>query len=140
MYNIFIIIYEEDTLVKLRLTRMGRHKRAFYRIVAVDSRTKAAGGYIELLGHLDPITEEIKLSEDAILKWLSEGAQPSDTVKNILKQHGIWAKFVKTRPTAKPAVKKAAKPATKTVAKPAATKTTTKTATKPAVKKTTSKK
>lgn len=130
MYNIFIIIYEEDTLVKLRLTRMGRHKRAFYRIVAVDSRTKAAGGYIELLGHLDPITEEIKLSEDAILKWLSEGAQPSDTVKNILKQHGIWAKFVKTRPTAKPVAKKetktATKPATKTAAKPAAKKTTSK--------------
>lgn len=130
MYNIFIIIYEEDTLVKLRLTRMGRHKRAFYRIVAVDSRTKAAGGYIELLGHLDPITEEIKLSEDAILKWLSEGAQPSDTVKNILKQHGIWAKFVKTRPTAKPVAKKETKTATKPATKPA-----TKTAAKPAAKK-----
>lgn len=112
-------------MVKLRLTRMGRHKRAFYRIVAVDSRTKAEGGYIELLGHLDPITEEIKLSEDAILKWLSQGAQPSDTIKNILKEHGIWAKFIKTKPTTKPAVKKTTTTVAKKTAKPAK-KTTTK--------------
>ncbi len=89
-------------MVKLRLTRMGRHKRAYYRLVATDSRNKVNGGYIELLGHYDPLSNEIKLYEDRILKWLSQGAQPSDTVKNILKEQKIWEKFVATKKTQAP--------------------------------------
>lgn len=84
-------------MVKIRLTRMGRHKRAFYRIVATDSRSKVNGGYIDLLGHYDPLSEEIKLNEEKILNWLKNGAQPSDTVKNIFKDKGVWAKFIATK-------------------------------------------
>lgn len=85
---------------------MGRHKRAYYRIVATDSRNKVQGGYIELLGQYDPLTDDIKIKEEAILKFLSQGAQPSDTVKNILKDKGVWAKFIATKSVKKPTVKK----------------------------------
>lgn len=84
-------------MVKLRLTRMGRHKRAFFRIVATDARTKVKGAYIELLGYYDPLNDEIKLKEKEILALLANGAQPSDTVKNILKKEGIWAKFITSK-------------------------------------------
>lgn len=89
-------------MVKIRLTRMGRHKRAFYRIVATDSRNKVNGGYIELLGHYDPLSNEIKLNEEKILNWLNNGAQPSDTVKNIFKDKGVWEKFVSSKKTKSP--------------------------------------
>lgn len=89
-------------MVKLRLTRMGRHKRAFYRIVATDSRNKVNGGYIELLGHYDPLSNEIKLDQEKILVWLKNGAQPSDTVRNIFKQEGVWAKFIEAKNTKAP--------------------------------------
>lgn len=92
-------------MVKLRLTRLGRHKTAYYRIVATDSRRKANGGYIELLGQLDPYTDKIVLKEEAILKQLANGAQPSDRVKQILKNHGIWKKHLATK---KPKSKKTA--------------------------------
>lgn len=80
-------------MVKIRLTRFGRHKRPFYRIVAMDARTKANGAYIELLGNYDPLNGKISLKEEAIMKQLNLGAQPTDTVKNILKDEGIWSKF-----------------------------------------------
>ncbi|MGL4948470.1 MAG: 30S ribosomal protein S16 [Mycoplasma sp.] len=115
-------------MVKLRLTRMGRHKRAYYRIVATDARTKVNGGYIELLGNYDPISGEIKLFDDIILNWLSKGAQPSETVKNILKDKGVWAKFVETKATKKPKASGTKKSSAS--AKPAAKKTATKAKTK----------
>lgn len=132
-------------MVKLRLTRVGRHKRAYFRLVATDSRTKVNGGYIELLGNYDPIANDIRLFDDKIINWLSQGAQPSDTVKTILREQGIWAKFVATKPTAAPKKPGTAKPkkassksTTKAVKKPAA-KPASKPAAKPAVKKTTTK-
>lgn len=81
--------------VKLRLLRMGAKKKPFYRIVAADSRTKRDGKYIELVGTYNPITEpaEIKINEEIALKWLSNGAIPTDTVKSLFSKAGINEKF-----------------------------------------------
>ncbi len=89
-------------MVKLRLTRIGRHKRAFFRLVATDSRNNVNGGYIELLGSYDPLSGEIKLQKENIINWLNKGAQPSETVKNILKSNGVWKEFVSSKKTHKP--------------------------------------
>lgn len=79
--------------VKLRLTRMGATKRPSYRIVASDSRQKRDGEYLELVGTYDPIANETKINEEVALKWLNTGAQPSDTVRNLLSKAGIMKKF-----------------------------------------------
>ncbi len=80
---------------KIRLQRMGRKKRPFYRIVVADSRTRRDGNVIENLGYYNPLPEQpdIKINEEAALKWLGLGAIPTDTVKNILSKHGIIKKF-----------------------------------------------
>lgn len=85
--------------VKLRLTRMGSTKRPFYRIVAIDSRTKRDGEYIELIGTYNPLTNpaDVKINEEVALKWLNTGAIPSDTVKNLLKEAGIMKKFAESK-------------------------------------------
>lgn len=83
--------------VKLRLTRMGAKKRPTYRIVASDSRSKRDGEYIELVGTYNPIADEVKLQEEVALKWLRQGAQPSDTVRNILSKQGIMKKFAEEK-------------------------------------------
>lgn len=81
--------------VKLRLLRMGAKKAPFYRIVAADSRAPRDGRFIELLGTYDPRTNPAKVTikEEEVLKWLNNGAQPSDTVKNLLSKEGIIKKF-----------------------------------------------
>lgn len=81
--------------VKLRLLRMGAKKRPFYRIVAADSRSPRDGRFIEIVGNYDPTTQPATVNIDAekALKWLSVGAQPTDTVRNILSKEGIMTKF-----------------------------------------------
>ena len=85
--------------VKLRLKRMGKKKQPVYRIVATDSHTKRDGEYIELVGTYNPLTKPatIKISEEVALKWLNNGAIPSDTVKNILSDAGIMKKFAESK-------------------------------------------
>ena len=83
--------------VKLRLTRMGAKKRPTYRIVASDSRRKRDGEYLELVGTYDPIANETKINESVALKWLNTGAQPSDTVRNLLSKAGIMKKFAEEK-------------------------------------------
>lgn len=77
--------------VKLRLTRMGRKKRPFYRIVAVDSRVRRDGQYIEAVGTYNPLTNPATLDVDqaAALKWLGNGAQPTETVRSLLSRAGV---------------------------------------------------
>ena len=87
----------EKMAVKLRLTRMGAKKRPTYRIVASDSHTKRDGQYIELVGTYNPIANETKINEEVALKWLNLGAQPSDTVKNLLSKAGIIQKFAESK-------------------------------------------
>ncbi|MDR3190960.1 MAG: 30S ribosomal protein S16 [Lactobacillaceae bacterium] len=81
--------------VKIRLKRMGSKKRPFYRVVVADSRSPRDGRFIETVGTYNPLVEpaEVKLNEEVILSWLSNGAQPSDTVKNLLSNAGILKKF-----------------------------------------------
>lgn len=85
--------------VKLRMTRMGAKKRPFYRIVAADSRSPRDGRFIELLGTYNPCTNtaQVNLKEEEILKWLNNGAQPSDTVRNLLSKQGIMKKFADSK-------------------------------------------
>ena len=80
--------------VKLRLKRMGAKQKPFYRIIAADSRSPRDGRFIETVGTYDPVKKEnnITVDEEKALKWLNNGAQPTDTVKNILTKQGIWAK------------------------------------------------
>lgn len=77
--------------VKLRLTRMGRKKRPFYRIVATDSRARRDGKYLEKIGTYNPLSHpaEIDINKELALKWLAQGAQPSPTVRNFLSKQGI---------------------------------------------------
>ncbi|MBN1540830.1 30S ribosomal protein S16 [candidate division KSB1 bacterium] len=77
--------------VKIRLHRMGRKKRPFYRIVATDSRTRRDGKYLENLGTYNPIVEpaEVFVEKEKVFKWLKVGAIPSDTVRNLLSKQGI---------------------------------------------------
>lgn len=85
--------------VKLRLKRMGAKQKPFYRIVAADSRSPRDGRFIETVGTYDPIKKDdnIKVDEEKVLSWLNNGAQPTDTVKSILSQTGVWAKYKNTK-------------------------------------------
>lgn len=80
--------------VKIRLKRMGSKKAPFYRIVVADSRSPRDGRFIETVGTYNPLKNpaEVKLEEENILDWLQKGAQPSDTVRNILSQAGVMKK------------------------------------------------
>ena len=81
--------------VKLRLKRMGSKKKPVYRIVAIDSHTKRDGEYIELIGTYNPLTNPatVKVNEEVAMKWLNNGAIPSDTVRNLLSDAGVMKKF-----------------------------------------------
>ena len=113
--------------VKLRLKRMGAKQRPFYRIVAADYRSPRDGRFIETVGIYDPIKvpAEIKIDEEVALKWLANGAQPTETVKSIFKKEGILKKFNDSKNKKAIKEEKAEKPATKktTVKKTTTTKT-----------------
>ncbi len=81
--------------VKLRLKRMGKKKSPFYRIVAADSRSPRDGRIIESLGYYNPTKNpaEVKIDAELAMKWLNNGAQPSDTVRNLLSKDGIMKRF-----------------------------------------------
>jgi len=89
--------------VKLRLKRMGAKKRPFYRIVAADSRSPRDGRFIEEVGYYNPIVEpkEVKIDETKALKWLNEGAIPTDTVRDLFSKQGIMKKFHESKMTKK---------------------------------------
>ena len=76
--------------MKIRLTRMGSKKRPFYRVVALDSAARRDGRPLEYLGHYNPMVEpnETVLEMDKIEKWLEKGAEPSNTVRSLLKKAG----------------------------------------------------
>jgi len=84
-------------MVKLRMTRLGKKKRPFYRIIAIDSRKRRDGDFIERLGFFDPLAsgKAVRLEIDAekAIKWLLDGAQVSPTVKNIFSDEGIMLRY-----------------------------------------------
>ena len=77
--------------VKIRLKRMGAKKAPFYRVVVADSHSPRDGKFIEEIGYYNPLTEpaDIKIDADKAKKWISNGAQPTETVKVLLKKSGI---------------------------------------------------
>ena len=77
-------------MVKIRLKRMGAHKKPFYRVVVADSRTPRNGRFIEEIGTYNPLKDpaEINIDNEAAQKWLANGAQPTDTVRALLKKLG----------------------------------------------------
>jgi small subunit ribosomal protein S16 len=78
-------------MVKMRLTRMGAKKAPFYRVVVADSRYPRDGRFIEEIGYYDPTKEPaiVKIDEEKAKKWIGNGAQPTDTVKALLKKNGV---------------------------------------------------
>ena len=81
--------------VKIRLTRMGAKKKPVYRIVATDSRRPRDGQYLELIGTYNPLTNpaEVKINKELANKWLDNGAELTDTVRNLFSKTGIMKKF-----------------------------------------------
>ena len=77
--------------VKIRLTRMGKKKNPFYRIVVADQRTRRDGAPIEEIGYYNPMTNpaDVKIDAEKANKWLAQGAQPTDTVRSLLKKAEI---------------------------------------------------
>ncbi len=116
--------------VKLRLQRFGSKRRPYYRVVAADSNSPRDGRFIEIIGTYNPIKYvkdgqlvevDIKIDSEKALKWLRDGAKPTDTVKNLLSGEGILKTFHEE--TKKP---KSAKPNRKSQSKKADKKTETK--------------
>ncbi len=77
--------------VKIRLKRMGAHKKPFYRIVVADSRSPRDGKFIEEIGYYNPISEpvQVKIDTEKANKWIQNGAQPTDTVRDLLKRYSV---------------------------------------------------
>ena len=81
--------------VKIRLSRQGRKKAPFYRLVVADERSPRDGKFIELIGTYNPMTDpaSVTINEERALYWLKNGALPSDTARGLLRKQGIWDKF-----------------------------------------------
>lgn len=80
---------------RIRLRRMGAKKQPFYRVVVADSRYPRDGRFIEEIGYYNPLTTpaEIKIDEEKAIAWMSKGAEPSDTVRSLMKRAGVWEKW-----------------------------------------------
>ncbi|RKD34409.1 30S ribosomal protein S16 [Thermohalobacter berrensis] len=85
--------------VKIRLRRMGAKKKPFYRIVVADSRSPRDGRFIEELGFYNPVSEpkEVKIDAEKAVKWLKNGAKPTDTVNDLFKKNGIYEKLEESK-------------------------------------------
>ncbi len=83
--------------VKIRLARGGAKKKPFYQVVVADERCPRDGRFIENLGQYDPRQDPpmVNLQEELTIEWLKKGAQPTDTVRQLLQAKGIWARFTK---------------------------------------------
>jgi small subunit ribosomal protein S16 len=81
--------------VKIRLARGGAKKRPFYQVVVADERFPRDGRFIENLGQYDPKQDPVlfNVKEERVIEWLNKGAQPTDTVRTLLRKQGIWAKY-----------------------------------------------
>ncbi len=89
-------------MVKIRLRRVGTKNKPSYRLVVADSRAPRDGAFINIIGHYDPLTnpETVVIDEEKALKWLKQGAQPTETVARLLSKAGITEKFktIKEKP------------------------------------------
>ena len=82
-------------MVKIRLRRVGARNRPMYRVVVADVRAPRDGAFIEIIGHYNPLTdpETVAIDEEKALKWLGNGAQPTDTVARLLTKLGVMEKY-----------------------------------------------
>ena len=82
-------------MLRIRLRRVGAKKKPSYRIVVADSRAPRDGAFVDQVGHYDPLTDPptILLNEDKIVKWLGNGAQPSEPVERMLRKMGIFERL-----------------------------------------------
>lgn len=82
-------------MVKLRLRKSGANDKPFYRVVAVDARRKRDGEYLDNLGYYDPKTDPftLKIDTDKAIQWLSQGAQPTETVNSLFRRAGVLEKW-----------------------------------------------
>ena len=89
--------------VKIRLTRIGRHKTSIYRVVVADSRFARDGRYIEQIGYFDPAKgeENADINEELALKWLRNGAIPSESIRTLFSRKGIMEKYAKSKKESK---------------------------------------
>lgn len=96
-------------MVKIRLTRVGRTHTATFRIVVADSRRARDGKFIEIIGRYQPVQKEnqVEIQEDRALYWLNNGAQPTETVRALLRGKGIMHKYQDGKDAAKKALKTA---------------------------------
>ena len=87
--------------VKLRLTRVGKTKQPQYRIVAADSRSPRDGRFIEILGHYNPREDPslVNVDNDRIVRWLGQGAQPTERVRKLLEISGAMEQFESSKPS-----------------------------------------
>lgn len=78
---------------------MGAKRRPFYRLVVADARSPRDGRFIEQLGYYDPLTDPatVKIDEAKVVRWLAQGAQPSDAARILLKQEGILERYAESR-------------------------------------------
>jgi len=81
-------------MLRIRLMRMGKKKKPFYRVVVAPSQTPRSGRFVEIVGHYNPLTDpaRIDFNEERVRYWLQVGAQPTETVQRLLKITGIWQK------------------------------------------------
>lgn len=96
-------------MVKIRLTRIGRTHDAFFRIVVADSRRARDGKFIEIIGRYQPTMKEnqIHVEKERALHWLHNGAQPTDTVRSILRKEGVMQQYHEEKVAAKKVLKEA---------------------------------
>lgn len=87
--------------VKIRLRRMGTKKVPFYRVVVADERAARDGRFVESLGTYDPVRESagLKIDAEKALRWLQKGAQPTDTVRSLLRGAGVMKQYAESRST-----------------------------------------
>jgi small subunit ribosomal protein S16 len=99
MADSFLTFKEDEVAVHLRLTRAGRHKLPFYRVVAADSRMPRDGRFLEVVGTYDALKNPpvVQLKQDRVLDWLRKGAQPSVTVRTLLRRSGVLKQFEDAR-------------------------------------------
>lgn len=85
--------------VKLRLQRFGSNKSPFYRVVASESTSPRDGKFIEIVGTYNPVANpaKVEMNKEKVLKWLENGAQPTETVRNILTKEGLWKEFTESK-------------------------------------------
>lgn len=99
-------------MVRLRLRRMGAKKAPFYRVVAASDTAPRDGRFIEILGHYNPTKDPqiIELNEERVMYWLGAGAQPSDTVRSLMRRQGLLKKAHEARTGSQPAKAEAEAP------------------------------